>query len=402
MSRRTGHGLHALLLTVPICTNLNWNQKTAIRLLKLFDDHTWRHTILLFTKADLLGSSGLEGYLKGAGLPMQALVEKCENRFHSLNNRNRENRKQVRELLAKIDQMVDENGGKTFQLLDSNREEEATGVHQSEAPRNTGQAEQLEEMSEHPAKLEEEHTEWKRPLNENNYTFGSLERGEECSVLFAEHNNEARHQLEMQDTPQESEVEEVKFTATDDSLSKSKNESCVDSVTRLYNKSCGEFGAEMSRNIEKLEMTQREFLVNQACEEQRNQSVDGCLSNDESEDIERHSEIEANATDEGLTMMGQPQNGMMKDNDLEDITSESKTDESGVLQTPDKADGNGSVGTKKETHRDTVLQHDKQMRKCAKNENRVHLSPTRDATELNIFRHVNNFQNGEFILVLTS
>ncbi|KAB5578983.1 hypothetical protein PHYPO_G00189320 [Pangasianodon hypophthalmus] len=118
-------GFHVLLLTIPISQNLKWNQKVAQRLsnaLRLFNDDIWKHTMLLFTRADLLHSTGLEEYLKGSGRPFQSLVEKCERRYRVLNNHKGNDHKQVRELLEKIEQMVQENNGQSLQLVTSEQE----------------------------------------------------------------------------------------------------------------------------------------------------------------------------------------------------------------------------------------------------------------------------------------
>ncbi|XP_026767822.3 uncharacterized protein DDB_G0290685 [Pangasianodon hypophthalmus] len=118
-------GFHVLLLTIPISQNLKWNQKVAQRLsnaLRLFNDDIWKHTMLLFTRADLLHSTGLEEYLKGSGRPFQSLVEKCERRHRVLNNHKGNDHKQVRELLEKIEQMVQENNGQSLQLVTSEQE----------------------------------------------------------------------------------------------------------------------------------------------------------------------------------------------------------------------------------------------------------------------------------------
>ncbi|MCJ8731178.1 hypothetical protein PDJAM_G00196430, partial [Pangasius djambal] len=121
----TCQGFHVLLLTIPISQNLEWNQKVAQRLsnaLRLFNDDIWKHTMLLFTRSDLLHSTELEEYLKGSGQPFQSLVEKCEFRYHVLNNHNGNDRTQVRELLEKIEKMVQENDGQSLQLVTSEQE----------------------------------------------------------------------------------------------------------------------------------------------------------------------------------------------------------------------------------------------------------------------------------------
>ncbi|XP_047679075.1 neurofilament medium polypeptide-like isoform X2 [Tachysurus fulvidraco] len=115
-------GFHILLLTIPISQDQNWNQKLVQRLsnaLSLFNADIWKHTMLLFTRYDLLDSKGFEQYLEGNGQAFQSLVEKCEQRYHVLNNRKCNDRKQVRELMEKIEQIVQVNDGQLLQLVTS-------------------------------------------------------------------------------------------------------------------------------------------------------------------------------------------------------------------------------------------------------------------------------------------
>ncbi|KAK3567615.1 hypothetical protein QTP86_020278 [Hemibagrus guttatus] len=116
----TCKGFHILLLTIPISQDQKWNKKLAQRLsnaLSLFNNDIWKHTMLLFTRGDLLHSTGFEGYLKGSGQPFQSLVEKCECRYHVLDNHKWNDHKQVRELLEKIEQVVQENDSQSLQLV---------------------------------------------------------------------------------------------------------------------------------------------------------------------------------------------------------------------------------------------------------------------------------------------
>ncbi|KAF5894306.1 GTPase IMAP family member 4-like, partial [Clarias magur] len=117
---------HVLLLTIPISQDQTWNQKVVQRMLnvlRLFNDDMWNHTMLLFTRSNLLHSSeGLEEYLEGNGKPFQSLVKKCKQRYHAINNHAQNDCKQVRELLEKIEQMMQENNGQTLQLIVSEQE----------------------------------------------------------------------------------------------------------------------------------------------------------------------------------------------------------------------------------------------------------------------------------------
>lgn len=109
-------GPHVILLTLPVCLDAEWNKRAADRLQGLFGKRMWRHTILLFTRAHLLGRKSIEQHLEGKGKALQVLVEKCEHRYHALHNINTVITAQVRDLLEKMERMVEENGGRCYNI----------------------------------------------------------------------------------------------------------------------------------------------------------------------------------------------------------------------------------------------------------------------------------------------
>ncbi|XP_063043921.1 GTPase IMAP family member 4-like isoform X1 [Engraulis encrasicolus] len=109
-------GPHVILLTLPICHDAEWNKKAAERLQRLFKRAMWQHTILLFTRAHLLGTTSIEQYLQGKGKVLQVLVEKCEHRYHALHNIGTRVPAEVTAILDTMERMVEENGGQSFCL----------------------------------------------------------------------------------------------------------------------------------------------------------------------------------------------------------------------------------------------------------------------------------------------
>ncbi|MBN3301697.1 GIMA8 GTPase, partial [Amia calva] len=98
-------GPHALLLLIPVVSLGLINRRSAQEHLELLSERVWRHTIVLFTWGDRLGDTTIEQHIeRHKGL--QRLVEKCGNRYHVLNNRDRSDGTQVTELLDKIDEML--------------------------------------------------------------------------------------------------------------------------------------------------------------------------------------------------------------------------------------------------------------------------------------------------------
>ncbi|XP_069054230.1 GTPase IMAP family member 9-like [Lepisosteus oculatus] len=105
-------GPHALLLVVDLDSNTDW--RSAEEHLELLSERVWRHTIVLFTWGDTLRHTIIERHIERGGKELQCLVVKCGNRYHVLNNKNRDDRTQVTELLEKIEDMVAGNYGLYF------------------------------------------------------------------------------------------------------------------------------------------------------------------------------------------------------------------------------------------------------------------------------------------------
>ncbi|XP_072300012.1 uncharacterized protein [Eucyclogobius newberryi] len=130
-------GPHVFLLVLEI-GRFTREEKETVQLIQSFFGHkSDKYTILLFTKGDYLKNTTIEDYLKGGQtLEMQ---EKCGNRYHVFNNADTGNRKQVHELLAKIDEMVAQNGGgfytsEIFQEAEKAIEKETVRILQQRAP----------------------------------------------------------------------------------------------------------------------------------------------------------------------------------------------------------------------------------------------------------------------------
>uniref|UniRef100_A0A6Q2XG10 AIG1-type G domain-containing protein n=1 Tax=Esox lucius TaxID=8010 RepID=A0A6Q2XG10_ESOLU len=108
-------GPHILLLVLQVDTSFTERHRRSIEEhLGLLSELVWSHTIVLFTRGDCLGDTTIEQHIEGEGKDLQWLVEKCGNRYHVLNNKNRVDGTQVTELLEKIEEMVAGNSGDYF------------------------------------------------------------------------------------------------------------------------------------------------------------------------------------------------------------------------------------------------------------------------------------------------
>ncbi|KAJ8268788.1 hypothetical protein COCON_G00113950 [Conger conger] len=112
-------GPHAFLLAVPAGWGLfpRTQRCQAEDHLALLGEGVWRHTILLFTKADRLGrsqglASSVQQQMECRGPDLQSLAKACGGRGHILSSRDTASRpRQVTELLEKIESMVVANDG---------------------------------------------------------------------------------------------------------------------------------------------------------------------------------------------------------------------------------------------------------------------------------------------------
>ncbi|XP_072246030.1 GTPase IMAP family member 8-like [Leuresthes tenuis] len=134
-------GPHIFLLVVDADASFHARHLDAVTThMELLGEDFWKHTIIVFTRGDWLGTHTIEEYIEGEGEALQSLVEKCGNRYHVLNNKNPNDGAQVTELLEKITGTIAGNGGvyfapdeKIFSTIEKKRRrvEEAAALRQS-------------------------------------------------------------------------------------------------------------------------------------------------------------------------------------------------------------------------------------------------------------------------------
>ncbi|XP_063050529.1 GTPase IMAP family member 8-like [Engraulis encrasicolus] len=141
----TPPGPHAFLLTVQVDKAYTEAERQATqRQLEPLGEGVWRHTMVLFTCGDSLGSMAIEEHIESAGESLQWLVERCGNRYHVLDNEKKGDDAvgQITKLLEKIEEVVAGNSGRNF-------EPEAmhgyVGVSQGDALQQTGFTEEKSE-----------------------------------------------------------------------------------------------------------------------------------------------------------------------------------------------------------------------------------------------------------------
>lgn len=112
-------GPHVLLLLVRADASFRKEEWRAVQEhLELLDrgrgEQVWAHTLVLFTCADWLGGgTAIEQHIESEGKPLQELLDRCGNRYHTLDNKTQSAaaRAQVTALVEKVKGMVLLNGG---------------------------------------------------------------------------------------------------------------------------------------------------------------------------------------------------------------------------------------------------------------------------------------------------
>ncbi|XP_063058319.1 GTPase IMAP family member 4-like [Engraulis encrasicolus] len=88
-------------------------ERQAVEIIqKMFGDLSKMYTIVLFTHGDKLDGKPLD--LQTVGDEVNSLLRACGMRYHVIDNNDKNNRSQVNELLSKIDNMVEVNGGRYY------------------------------------------------------------------------------------------------------------------------------------------------------------------------------------------------------------------------------------------------------------------------------------------------
>ncbi|KAM7419079.1 hypothetical protein PAMA_016273 [Pampus argenteus] len=103
-------GPHAVLLLVPVNQFTEVECRVPAELKDVFGQEVLDHTLVLLTCGDYLLGRTVEEYLKKEHPGLRQLIELCGGRYAVINNRQRQDRQQVRVLLEKVDNMVQKHG----------------------------------------------------------------------------------------------------------------------------------------------------------------------------------------------------------------------------------------------------------------------------------------------------
>ncbi|XP_051987883.1 GTPase IMAP family member 8-like isoform X2 [Xyrauchen texanus] len=110
-------GPHAFLYVVSVKGRIKPEDVNDIKNIeKIYGEDVAKYTIPVFTHSDQLEGKSVEELIE-QNETLKSFVEQCGGRYHIMNNKDKRNRKQVTELLDKIDRMVDKGGHYTNEMF---------------------------------------------------------------------------------------------------------------------------------------------------------------------------------------------------------------------------------------------------------------------------------------------
>ncbi|XP_039512882.1 GTPase IMAP family member 5-like [Pimephales promelas] len=108
-------GPHAFLIVIKVDRFTDEEKNTVKMLKKVFGEEMEKYTLILFTHKEQLKEENktIEQFLQRGNPGLKQLVESCGNRFFSIDNKSA-SFPQFRDLMSKVEKMVEENGGTHF------------------------------------------------------------------------------------------------------------------------------------------------------------------------------------------------------------------------------------------------------------------------------------------------
>ncbi|XP_040022684.2 GTPase IMAP family member 4 isoform X1 [Gasterosteus aculeatus] len=104
-------GPHAFLLVIPVGMFTEVDRARIEEHVSLFGQRVWKHTIVVFTWAEVLKTISIKRYIHREGKELQWVLEKCKRRYFVINNSIFGEDPQVGRLLEKVEKVVAEEGG---------------------------------------------------------------------------------------------------------------------------------------------------------------------------------------------------------------------------------------------------------------------------------------------------
>ncbi len=100
-------GPHAVLLVLQSGVSFTEAHKRSVKEhMELLGRNVWNYGIVVFTRGDWMVTHTIEEHIESEGEALQWLINKCGNRYHVLNYMEQDDRKQVTELMEKVQMMA--------------------------------------------------------------------------------------------------------------------------------------------------------------------------------------------------------------------------------------------------------------------------------------------------------
>uniref|UniRef100_A0AAY5KVI3 AIG1-type G domain-containing protein n=1 Tax=Esox lucius TaxID=8010 RepID=A0AAY5KVI3_ESOLU len=125
-------GPHAFLLLVPIGQFTEVERRVPSELEVVFGEGVLDHTLVVLTCGDYLMGKEAGRYLEGEDPGLREVINRCGGRYHVINNRQSQDRNQVRELLEKVENIVEKRRGCYMKQNTLQRENEALAREREE------------------------------------------------------------------------------------------------------------------------------------------------------------------------------------------------------------------------------------------------------------------------------
>lgn len=127
-------GPHAFLLVIPVGMFTDVDRARIGEHVSLFGEHVWKHTIVVFSWAEVLRTISIERYIRREGKELKWVLEKCKRRYFVINNCMFGENLQVEHLLEKVEKMVAEEGSYYIPEVEKEEEKEKKPLDENRNP----------------------------------------------------------------------------------------------------------------------------------------------------------------------------------------------------------------------------------------------------------------------------
>ncbi|XP_023200803.1 GTPase IMAP family member 4-like [Xiphophorus maculatus] len=204
-------GPHIFLVVVAIGRFTEEEKQSVEKIQEIFGEAAERYSMVLFTRGDDLDDTTIEDYLSKSP-ELQYLVSRCNNQYQVFNNRLKDKKPQVTELLKKIRTIVDRNGGshytnEMFQEAERKIEEDKQRILKEKEEKIRKEKEELERkiQEKYEKKIQEMKEEFKGQMEEIETMKKQLKEEQEREIqkeksrVQAEYESRARGEAEQFD-----------------------------------------------------------------------------------------------------------------------------------------------------------------------------------------------------------